>query len=173
MIIQRASQENDAVILFVSLSDRARAGEVVIRGSDMARIWKDHLQTVMPANVSVVYLVDQSPVKRIYGVLGNVDPESDDVYTVYGDPDDIARNFNQEAVDKYLGSLYNNGLLQFRSLSREETVDISGTQMRSWLQDGNMAEFIRHLPMGVDGQAIWALLRTRLEQMVLSSLASS
>ncbi len=169
-LIQHAAQENDAVILFVSLADRARPGEVVISGRDMARIWKDELTSIMPANVSLVYLTDESPIKRIYKVLGEVDPDTDDRYYVYGDPDDIASNFSEENIQKYLADLYGDGRLQFRTIPREDTVDVSGTQMRQWLEDGNMVEFINHLPLGVNGQAIWQLLRKRLERTILASM---
>lgn len=169
-LIQQAAQENDAVILFVSLADRARPDEVVISGADAARIWKDHLIAIMPANVNMVYLTNESPVRRIYKVLGEADPNGSVNYVVYGDPDDIAANFSEESVQKYLGDLYSNGKLTFRTIPRHMTADISGTKMRQWLEDGNAAEFIAHLPPGVDGMAIWQLLRRRLEKKILSSL---
>lgn len=169
-LVQRAAQDNDAVILFVSLTDRARPNEVLIRGKDMAIIWRDHLTNIMPGNVSPVYLVDESPVRRIYKVLGEADPNAPDTYYIYGDPDDIAQNFSEDSIEKYLADLYGNGKLRFRRVERKDTVDISGTQMREWLQDGNMSDFIAHLPPGVDGQAIWTLLRRQLEKTILSSM---
>lgn len=171
MMVQQAAQENDAVVLFISLSDRSRSGEVQIRGQDMARIWKEHLADILPANVTPVYLVDESPVRRIYKVLGdandNLGPES---YYVYGDPDDIARNFKDDNIQAHLSNLHAEGRLRFRRIPRESTVDVSGTQMRGWLNDGNKPLFIQHLPMGVDGEAIWQLLRKRIESEILNSL---
>lgn len=168
-LIQMAAQENDSVILFVSLSDRERPNETIIRGSDMALIWKNHLSNIMPANVNVVYLVDESPIKRIYKVLGSVDPFGNDKFIIYGDPDDISINFSESAIKKYLNDFHGNGRLEFRKIPRTHTVDISGTKMRQWLEDGNMSDFIKHLPPGVDTLAIWQILRKRFESNVLSS----
>jgi len=160
-IINFASKENDRVILYVSLSDRKRNGEITIYGEDMEKIWKDYLCDIMPPNVSITY--GGSPIRQAYSMLGEESKSnSNKLYTIYGDPNDLAKNFSEKSLEKYAKNLYNNGLIRLHPLPRNETVNISGTQMREFLKNGQKDLFLKYLPRGIDKEAIWEILQKRL-----------
>lgn len=152
-IIEAASQECDEVHLYVSLSDRARPGEVPILGTDMAKIWRDHIEKILPSNVVVKY--GGSPVGNIWKDVGEAnETNSPNTYVIYADHDDLTANFPEKLLLKYAGNLYNNGQIKLRQTKRY----FSGTQMRKFLQIGDKSSFVQNLPQGVDGSAIWNLL---------------
>jgi nicotinic acid mononucleotide adenylyltransferase len=156
-IIDQASKDNDKVIVFVSLSDRKRKGEPTILGTDMRKIWHHHIKELMPANCELVF--GGSPIRQIYSFLGEANEKfSEDEYWIYGDPNDIAQNFPETALNKYANVLYNNGQLFLSAMPRSTTVDISGTQMREFLMWGDKVSFLSYLPRGMDGDAVWDIL---------------
>jgi hypothetical protein len=171
-LIQIAASENDIVKLFVSTSDRKRPGELPILGSDMLRIWKEHLEAIMPENVEITY--GGSPIANIWKVLGeaNESGNADDTFTVYADPDDLATNFPEKSLNKYAGNLWNNKKIILKPIQRTQTVDVSGTKMRSYLSTGDKASFIKNLPAGVDGEAIWNILSKQTAEALLKSWIS-
>ena len=158
-LINVASRENDIVKLYVSLSDRKRSGEFSVLGSTMERIWRQHIEPMLPKNVSVEYTPPQSPIRKVYEFLGSENEAgSDDTYTIYSDPDDLNANFPTRNLEKYMGNLYVRRQIRLEPISRGENIDISGTQMRQFLSAGDRQSFLSNIPDGIDGNAIWDML---------------
>ena len=156
-LVRLAAKECSEVHLYVSLSDRARPGEVPILGSDMTRIWKEAIEPSLPDNVIVTY--GGSPIGNIWKDIGGANEEgSDNTYVVYADPTDLAQNFTKDLFMKYSGNLFQAGQIKLRAVERSSTVDVSGTKMRSYLEKGNKAAFTKNLPSTVDRDAIWDIL---------------
>lgn len=156
-LIELAAKECDEAHVYVSLSDRARPGEVPVLGTDMEKVWKGYVEPTLPTNVSVTY--GGSPIKNAFVELGKASEErSPDTYVLYGDPDDLATNFPEQSLSKYAPFLWQHGQLETRPVKRTDTVNVSGTKMRQWLADGDEASFIAHLPKAVNGKAIWDIL---------------
>jgi len=164
-MVEKAAAENDQVKVFVSLSDRTRRGEFPIKGSDMSRIWDEHLIAIMPPNVDVEY--PHIPVRKVYEMLIEADRTGDSeiIYTVYSDPEDTQANYPLANREKYFPTLYDEGLIQFSaevdpsSMTRGiGTPDVSGTKVREYLTQKRPDLFIKSLPAGVDGQAIYDIL---------------
>lgn len=156
-LVEAASKENDVVMVFVSTSDRKREGECPVFGTDMRKIWVNHLADIMPGNVQLEY--GGNPIRKVYATLGDAnEKKAEDTFKVYGDPDDLAKNFSEAALDKYVNWLWANGQLQLKAMSRSDTVNISGTEMREFISSGNKESFMKHLPRGVDHEAVWQIL---------------
>jgi hypothetical protein len=152
-----ASKECDRAIVFVSTSDRARPGEVPITGADMSKIWHEFIEPTLPNNVTVTY--GGSPVANAYKALGDANEGgSKDEYVLYGDPQDLETNFPRASLIKYAGNLYEAGQVTLRAVDRASTVDISGTRMRSFLEKGDRASFVKYLPSQIDRDAVWSIL---------------
>ena len=64
-LVEQAAGENDKVILFVSVSDRKRKGELPILGADMVKVWQEELEPIMPSNVEVKYAIHQRNERRL------------------------------------------------------------------------------------------------------------
>jgi len=140
------------VVVYASLSDRGN-----VSGTAMGQAWKRLIEPTLPANVEVVY--GGSPVGHVYAALGAADAEgSGDSFTVYSDADDISTNYR--TLGRYAPELVERGQVHLKAVDRSSTVDVSGTEMRSWLAAGERARFIAHLPTQVDGGALWQLLRS-------------
>lgn len=156
-LVRLAAGECDEVHLYVSLSDRARPGEVPILGSDMKRIWK-LIEPTLPANVRVTY--GGSPIKHVWEELGlaNESGSLADTYVIYADPEDLAASFPKTSLLKYADSLTKAKKIKLRAVERSSTVNVSGTMMRQYLADGDEASFVANLPRGVDKEAIWQIL---------------
>jgi len=156
-LIRLASEECDAVHLYVSIADRARSGEVPILGKDMATLWNDIIEPSMPTNVVVTY--GGSPVGNVWKQLGKANETgSQDEFYVYGDPTDLAQNFTKELLTKYSGNLFAVGRIKLRAVERSSTVDVSGTQMRQYLEKGDKAAFVKNLPTTLDVDKVWDIL---------------
>jgi len=169
-IVEKAADENEEVKLFVSLTDRARKGEVPIRGSDMLRVWEEHLIPIMPQNVTVDLGSSPSPVQKIYQVLAQAEEVGlkdtfEDTFTVYSDPTDTAVCYPDKNRIKYFPTLYSKGQVVFAcetspgSLTRGVgTPDVSGTSMRAALASGDRDAFRAGMPRGVDSDAVFDIL---------------
>lgn len=156
-LVRLAAKENDKVKVFVSLSDRKRPGEIPILGSDMQAIWKGHIEPSLPGNVQVIYA--QSPVRAVWEEVGNDNTANvENTYRIYSDPEDLAQNYPEKSLIKYAGNLYSKKQIIPRAVQRTETVDVSGTKMRQFIETGNEKSFIKNLPKGVNGKAIWDIL---------------
>jgi hypothetical protein len=161
-LIIRASHENDAVIVYVSTSDRQRRGEFTVRGDTMRGIWHDYIEATLPSNVEVEY--GGSPVGKVYAQLGaeNERLTMGDIdvatFIVYGCDDDVMANFPEENLQKYAYNLLSMGLIQLRKNVRL----YSGEQMRRHIKEGDVQTFKANLPDPLDDAAredIWRRLR--------------
>ena len=164
-LVNKAASENDKVILFVSTSDRKRKGQFPIMGADMEKIWKQELEGIMPANVSVEY--GGSPVRKVYDLIGGACklPGVEETYVVYSDPTDTAQNYPQQNRDKYMQPLCDQGQVLFAAEENPASVtrgagspNVSGTKLRQALQDNDFETFAAGMPAGVNVQNIWNIL---------------
>lgn len=170
-LVRMAAAECDKVNLYVSLADRERPGEITIAGKDMATIWKGYIEPTLPANVDVHYV--PNPVRASYEELGKANETgSKDKFVIYSDPTDLAQNFPEKSLLKYAGNLYSNKQIIQRAVQRTETVNVSGTAMRQYLEAGDKASFVKNLPKNVNGDAIWKLLSTGAKKAPEKSLAT-
>lgn len=168
-LVELAASQNDRVLLFVSISDRNRKEEFPISGKDMLRIWKDYLQAIMPGSVDIEY--GGSPVRKVYEEIGKACEEgSDDVYTVYSDPEDTATNYPQDYKDKYMQPLCDIGQVKFAGETDPDSVtrgvgtpNVSGTQARKYLEDGDFDSFASIMPSGVDAKSIFDILTAKFK----------
>ena len=157
-LIRTAAAECDDVIVFVSLSDRKRPGETIVRGADMAKIWHDLIEPTLPANVRVVY--GGSPITNLWAELGRAESSrSPDTYLIFSDPTDMAQRFGRSSMEKYAGELARSGRVVLRPIRRTSTVNVSGTMMRSYLASGDMQSFIANMPSTIDAVNVWKILR--------------
>lgn len=157
-LVRIASKECDRVELLVSLSDRDN-----VKGADMQKVWKQHIEPILPPNVRVSYV--KSPVRSVYEILGKAnetleaDPAADvGEFALYSDTEDLAKNYPEKSMVKYAGTLYKGKKIIPRPIQRTETVDVSGTKMRAFLASGDKKSFMRNLPKGLDGNAVWSIL---------------
>ncbi len=144
-LVTKASSENDLVYLLVGKSDRVRPGQVPIMWSDMQTIWS-FIEGVLPSNVKVAYV--SNPVGSSFEILQKAEEKGDNVSTfkLYGDPEDLGKNFTEAKLSKYVPSLSENDQIIIMPVERTSTGNISGTMMRQYLQDGNRDAFIDGLP---------------------------
>lgn len=159
-MICKACKEADYGIIIISLSDRKRENEFPILGSQMAEIWKDHLTKIMPQNAKLVFVNKESPVRRAYEILGHAENTdySDNVYNIFGDPEDISTRFGLEALEKYYPRLSARHMIQTTPCPREDIEDISGTRMREFLSNNDKESFAKYLPSDIDSEAIYSIL---------------
>ena len=167
-LVERAASENDEVLLYISLSDRKRKGEMTIKGADMEVIWKEEIEKILPGNVTPIY--GGVPVRQVYEILGDAEEklargEVPPVYTVYSDPVDTSRNYSEDYRQKYFPTVVEKGHVVFAGEANPAaftrgvgTPDISGTKMRGHLACGEQAEFASGLPDGVDKDRIFDML---------------
>jgi cytidyltransferase-like protein len=160
-LIRLAANECDEVIVFVSNGDRKRPGQFTIKGETMQDLWSDYIFKTLPDNVYVQFI--DNPVSAVYKLTGDANEDSNNIetYAIYSDPIDMEQNFSPKNISKYMSNLVAKQRIVRRLVPREQTVNISGTQMRTWLLHGNKQKFIAHLPSGLDGEAIWTALCKR------------
>lgn len=158
LLIQKASKENDTVIVFVSTSDRARKGEITISGQKMLQIWRTQIEPILPANVTVEYV--QVPIRSVWETLGTANEnQAPEIFKIYGDPADLAERFPEKSLIKYAGYLYENEQIILRPIERGLTDNISGTAMRRALQTGDFEAFAAGLPPGMEADVVWQMLQ--------------
>ena len=168
-LVEAAAAENDKVILYVSLSDRKRKGEIPIYGADMESIWKEEIEKILPGNVTAVYGV--VPVRSVYEVLQDAEAKLlqtgkfEHVYTVYSDPVDTSRNFSEAQRQKYFPSAYERGHVLFAAEENPDaftrgagTPNVSGTALRQSLDACDLDAFRQGMPAGVDSEKIFNTL---------------
>lgn len=153
-LVEKAAQECDKVILFVSTGDRKRKGEIAITWNQMDPVWEKFLKKIMPSNVEVIFHFQ--PIKGILDILIEANnnlaasgSESNNTYIIYSDPEDLAGNFSDKVQQKYFPGLLKNHQVIFKPVERTSGVNISGTQMRNYLATGNVRAFIKGLPKPV------------------------
>lgn len=154
-IIKNASDDNDNVIVFVSMADRIRPGEYPIRGDAMVKIWEDFLIPNLPKNVEVKTV--KSPIRSVYEMIGNTS-STDTVFSIYSDFDDAAKNFPEKSIVKYFSNIPRE-CVQIVPIKRVEDLNISGTIMRQFLKDNEKEKFNMGLPSFITTNDIWNILR--------------
>ena len=172
-LVQRASQENDRVLVFVSTSDRIRKGEKPILGRDMERVWREELEPIMPGNVMLRY--GGAPVQKVYQAITDaIEAGSLDTYFVYSDATDTRKNYPEKNRIKYMEPLYSQGQVRFpgeedpEGFTRGEgSPDVSGTAMRQALQTCDIEAFRRGLPAGVDAENVYDILCNGINEQYL------
>ena len=157
-LIDRASKENDRVVVFVSSTDRGgRNDEALIRADDMSEVWERYLMPFLPPNVAVKF--GGSPIRKIYELLGEANESgSVDEFVVYSDPVDIETRFGIEKQEKYFKSLLMHEQVKFIGVDRMGENDVSASQLRVLLNHGMRDAFISLLPESVDTTGIWQFL---------------
>ena len=146
-LVRLAASECDEVHLFISTSDRSRKGEMTIYGTDMQRIWLEFIEPTLPSNVIVEY--GGVPVQKVYAELEEAEAAvGEDTYVIYSDEEDILK-YTDAALIKVAPSLFENGQIERRPVSRTETVPVSGTKMREYLTAGDSKNFAKFLPSGI------------------------
>ena len=163
-LVEQAAGENDIVILFVSVSDRKRKGELPILGADMTRVWQEELEPIMPSNVEVRY--GGSPVQKVYQEVQDAGLDgSEDVYYVYSDAQDTAQNYPEANRLKWMEPLYSLGQVKVPAETNPKrftrgagSPNISGTAMRGAMQTCDIDAFRAGLPKGVDADNVYNIL---------------
>ncbi len=162
-MVEIAAENNDQVYLFVSTTDRLRKGEHPLYGKDMRKVWNDHLNGILPNNVHLYLLgPGQAPIRSVYELLEDASKKGmDDNFTIYSDPVDMSRNYREASLTKSVGEDFLKNQIEKRPLDRNETVPVSGTDMRRHLADKNDEAFKDMLPYQLSDaskQAIFDIL---------------
>jgi len=161
-LVRIASKENDSVMLFVSTTDRARPGELRVSGETMQLIWWDYIEPTLPSNVIIDY--GGIPVSKVYSALEKAEnKKSQDTFVIYSDEEDILK-YTDENLMNSAPTLFANGQIERRGISRSETVQVSGTEMREFIEEDDMAGFIALLPPAIqkNGKEIFELLQDEI-----------
>jgi nicotinamide mononucleotide adenylyltransferase len=157
-LIEIAAKETDRVEVYTSLKDRARPGEVVVRGEDMRIIWNDHIIPTLPDNVRIHFI--EVPVRSVYERMGQAEEEgSDDEFKIYSDNHDLQNRFPDVKLAKYFPNLVKNDQIAGRPFERNEVAEMSGTRMRLAIQTNDFQEFSKGIPENLDVKSIWNILR--------------
>lgn len=162
-IIHLASQQNDRVVVYLSVKDRERSKEFPISGKDSVVIWNEFYHNLLPNNVKVKFV--DSPLQEVFYELSwinqvltqdNVKPF---IVQLYSDLTDIHSNFPRERLIKYAPDISH--LIKRTGISRNITVPISGTEMRKFLEEGNFYKFSQFLPpIELDNKIkVWKILK--------------
>ena len=141
-----------------------KAGEVPVFGADMRHIWlsilKDELD--LPESVEFIFPDFGSslvPVRCVhetctdlieshesFEVFGSQFSTKGTVINIYSDVDDISTNYSNDIMEKYYGVDWSR-VINLVGIRREDTVNISGSEMRAMLKDvSRLEEFKSLLP---------------------------
>ena len=165
-LIERAALENDAVVVFVSTSDRRRRNEFPVVGTAMIQVWKEELESIMPSNTRVEY--GGSPVRKVYELIETAcEDHSEHVFTIYSDVVDTASNYDSSSREKYMSPLCQVGQVIFAAEVNPAaftrglgTPDVRGEDVRLALAEGNFEAFASAMPTAVNARSIFNILRT-------------
>ena len=152
-VIDKISKENENVILFISTSDRDK-----ISGKDMFEIWLDYLIPILPKNVHCIF--SDTPMQELMHLIDFCNSHKNLLYleliTVYADDIDILSLKNNDRLAK--------DFIKFIGIKRQDTVDISGTLMRQFLDNNVKESFLNYLPpVGLEHKyKIWNKLKNEL-----------
>lgn len=151
-LVRLAAKECDEVRLYVSTSDREE-----VSGQAMKTIWERIISPTLPENVVVE--LGGSPVGKAFKYIGDADVAGlKDELWLYSDVKDAAANFPAAYLQKYAPNAFNEGRIHIRPVERTSTVNVSGTQMRRYLKDGDKQSFLRFMPPAIDGEEVWRIL---------------
>ena len=158
-LVRIASKECDKVLLFVSTTDRARTGELRVSGDTMQLIWWEYIEPTLPANVIIDY--GGIPVSKVYDELEKAEEKkSQDTYVIYSDDEDILK-YTDAALSAVAPTLFEQGRIKLRGVNRSETVQVSGTEMREFIEDEDLIGFTALLPPAIQkhGKEIFDMLQ--------------
>lgn len=172
-LIRLALSQNDKVIVFSSTVTRARKGEMPISGQAMQRVMDEFVKPSLP---NVEFVSVQVPVSALFQELDNAEKnKSTDIYTIYSDEDDI-KKYSKNALMKYVPNLVKNNQVNTVGVKRGSvTPDISGTEMRAYLQSGNVKKFAEMLPASLRkySKDIIDILKSKTNEALLRSYIKS
>ncbi len=165
VLVERAAQENDAVVVFVSVSDRRRRNEFPVMGEAMREVWNEELEPIMPSNVRIEY--GGSPVRKVYELIEVACADgTTSIFTIYSDVIDTAANYDSSSRVKYMSPLCEEGQVIFAAEVDPDaftrglgTPDVRGEDVRSALAEGNFDVFAAAMPHNVNARAIFDTLR--------------
>jgi hypothetical protein len=143
-LIEKALQHSDVVYLFVSLKDRGE-GSGRMDSSKMLKIWKDLLIPKLDPRV-IVRFCDYPVLDANRFVRSTVSKWSRFKYTFWGDHSDVVTRWNEGVLEKNFSDLLKERRVEAIGLSRRDTVEVSGTQMRQWFEESERDKFVMHLP---------------------------
>jgi cytidyltransferase-like protein len=154
-LVSKAAETADQVLLFVSNRDRKRPGEFpIVWNGSMELVWKNYIEGILPPNVKVKYVA--TPIRSIYEYLIKVDEKGDsnNLYVIYSDAEDMATSFSNQDIKKYFPNLAKAKKIVLRAFERGiDSPDVSGTMLRSYIQKGDIQSFAKALPAGVQKNA--------------------
>lgn len=163
-LVTKAANENDEVMLLIGKGDRVRPGQLPVYWEDMEFIWNKYIKKILPGNVTVEFV--GSPIGSTFKILEEAETSGDNVSTwrIYGDPTDLSKNFSDTKMSKYAPTISGNDQIILVPVDRESNVNISGTQMRSFVEKGDTDSFIANVPseLGADALNIFKLLQKRI-----------
>lgn len=159
-LVRIAASECNRVLVFVSTGDRVRPGELAIYGRDMMLIWNKYIEPTLPTNVEVQYV--PFPVQSVYAELEHAEASADteSVFVIYSDVEDILK-YTEKSLSRSAPKVFNDQRIELRGVDRTETVNISGTKMRSLIAQGDQTNFISLLPPAIqkNGKKIFKILQ--------------
>lgn len=164
MLVSQAANESDEVFLFVSTTDRVRAGQLpVFWDLQMSEIWDKYLQKAMPNNVHVHYV--KNPTTAMWDTLKDAEEEDSNhnTYVIYGGEDDIPKYFATKYLEKHVPRLLANDQIETKTPERIA----SGTNLRKNVVDGDVVAFAKGLPGPVQryAQEIFDILARTIDQI--------
>ncbi len=139
-----------------------KAGEVPVFGADMRHIWLNILKEELDFPESVEFIFPDFgsslvPVRCVHETCaGLIDAhDSFEIFgqdfstkgttiNIYSDVDDIATNYDNTTMEKYYGVEWSRSI-NLVGIRREDTVNISGSEMRAMLKDASRLEEFKSL----------------------------
>lgn len=143
-LIEKALQHSDVVYLFVSLKDRGE-GSGRINSGKMLKVWKDLLFPVLDPRV-IVRFCDSPVLDANRFVRSSSESWPGMKYTFWGDTADVEERWSHAKLEKTFADLLNAKRVEAIGLNRSDTVHISGTEMRKWLEERERDKFVMNLP---------------------------
>jgi len=130
----------------------------------MKIIWENYIDPFLPSNVVVEYVT--VPIRSVWEILGKdqEDKNTENVYSIYSDPEDLGKRFSEAQFMKYTPDLLMNGQIIPKPIERSSTVDVSGTKIRQAIASRDKELFLSGMPPEVDRDAIWDILVQRADE---------
>ena len=165
-LIRKAIDECKKVIVYVSITNRSREGEITIFGEDMKHIWENILQSSIKEahlGADIEFEYGGSPVSKVYKKLeeGILPENIDKTYAIYTGEEDKGRYSSKFYID-IIDRVYVRPIIRGK-----DTPSISGKLMRSYLSNASEDKFLflDSLPREVndnDKEEIFNILFRRL-----------
>lgn len=159
LIKQAIADGNESVIVFVSTGGREG-----INSSDMLPLWKNNYLPGISDTYGdkIIVRFSESPMRDASLIASDLAKRNQAIVSLYGDPVDA-----EERVKSIIDKMPNlEGRIVARNISRSRTNDISGTQMRQYLSDGNDKLFKENLPDWLSPESraqIWSKLSSKFD----------